>query len=108
MDALELREFMRQFFISYDGEPVSAPLDLAQHLVLGAVDYARGLGFEPHPDFFATTGHLGVLVGPSDITFGRDGQPFYVQGPYDDSATILKTLNRTVGRAKYQYLVGLA
>ena len=33
--------------------PTTLPcrLELARHLVFGAVDYARGLGFEPHPDF---------------------------------------------------------
>jgi len=44
--------------------------------VFSAVEYARGLGFEPHADFAPAAGHLGPWTGPSAITFGRDGKPF--------------------------------
>src|SRR5881394_2681778 len=49
-----------------------------RHLVFGADAYARGLGFEPHPAFADGAGHLGGWEGPSAITFGRNGKPFYV------------------------------
>ncbi len=84
------------------------PLDLAQHLVLGAVEYARQLGFQPHRDFTAAAGHLGDWIGPSAITFGRDGMPFYMQGPYDSPYHVIQTLNRTVGRDNYHYVVSAA
>jgi hypothetical protein len=100
MDALELREFKHRYFETFAGTPVEASIELAQHLVLGALDYARELGFEPHPDFDAAAGHLGASAGPSDITFGRDGQPFFVPGPYDDAAFIRKTLN--LGRVHHE------
>lgn len=103
LDQQELLRFIRSFFAGYDGEPVPAPLELVQHLVLGAVEYARGRGLQPHPDFAATAGHLGSWTGPSDITFGRDGKPFYVQGPYDNARSVIETLDRTVGRGNYHY-----
>jgi hypothetical protein len=100
-----LPDHVRDHFSAYDGSPVAAPLELARHLVLGAVDYARRLGFEPAPGFPAAAGMLGPWARPSDIEFGRDGQPFFSQGPYDDSDAIMKTLERTVGWGNFGYLV---
>jgi hypothetical protein len=107
MEPRNVDAFTSDFFAAFDGNPVTAPLDLAQHLVFGAVAYARELGFEPHPDFARAAGHLGDWRGPSAITFGRDGKPFYMQGPYDDAFSIMQTLNRTVGRGNYHYMVGV-
>ncbi|HEY3262676.1 MAG TPA: helix-turn-helix domain-containing protein [Pseudonocardiaceae bacterium] len=108
MDQRESLAFIRSFFAVFDGDPVPAPFELAQHLVLGAVEYARGLGFQPHSDFAAAAGHLGAWAGPSDITFGRDGKPFYMQGPYDNPMAVIQTLNRTVGRDNYHYVIAVA
>jgi len=67
MDRRKLPDFVSFFFRSFSRPPVPAPLDLARHVVFGAVDYARGLGFEPHPDFAKCAGHLGEWDGPSDM-----------------------------------------
>jgi hypothetical protein len=72
-----------------------------------AVDYARELGFEPHPDFAGCVSHLGPWDG-SDITFGREGKPTYIEGPYDDTAGIIRTLRRSVGDDNFHYLCQLA
>lgn len=100
-----LRRFVDRFFDGFGRPPVEAPADLAQHLVLGAVAYARRLGFEPHRDFRPAAGHLGELTGPSAIGFGRDGKPEYIQGPYDDAARILRTLEANVGRDNFHFTV---
>ncbi|HZC27022.1 MAG TPA: hypothetical protein VE287_08355 [Actinopolymorphaceae bacterium] len=92
-----LLAFKQAFFGAYEDPHLEAPLELAQHLVYGAVEYARGLGFEPHPDFHAAANHLGTWTGPSAITFGREGKPFFIQGPHDDAIAITRTLERTVG-----------
>jgi hypothetical protein len=68
------------------------------------VAYARGLGFGPHPDFAAAEGHLGSWAGPGAITFGRDGKPLYISGPYDDPGPVIRTLERTVGRGNFEFL----
>jgi hypothetical protein len=73
--------------------------------VLGAVEYARRLGFEPARDYPAARGHLGPRNGPSAIGFGRDGKPFYVQGPFDDGQRVMRTLQRTVGEGNFEFLV---
>jgi len=105
MDRAELREFVRQFFRGYDEEPQAAPLELVQDLVLGAVDYARRLGFEPHPDFEACRGHLGSWVGPSAVEFGYRGEPYFIEGPHDDADRILRTLERSVGRGNFKFVI---
>jgi hypothetical protein len=100
-----LPEFARRYFDAFQAPPLRAPLELAQHLVLGAERFARELGFEPHPDFAPARAHLGEWTGPSAITFGRQGTPFYVDGPDDDPRAVLRTLERTVGNGNYHYLV---
>lgn len=110
-DGVEQRKLPRllnQFYQAHYRPPVQVPLDLAQHMVLGAVGYARTLGFKPHPDFAAAAAHLGEWGGSSDITFGRDGMPVYIQGPYDNSARILRTLRKSVGREGFHFVSVLA
>jgi hypothetical protein len=65
MHERELKEFLDSYFIAFAAPPSSVPIELAQHLVLGAVEFARGLGFEPHPDFAAARDHLGQWDGRS-------------------------------------------
>jgi hypothetical protein len=105
MDQRRAAEFTGSYFAAYQARPLAAPLDLAQHLVFGAVAYARRLGFEPASGFDQTTSHLGSWIGPSAITFGRDGKPLFVQGPHDNAASILNTLERSVGPNNFHYLV---
>src|SRR5881275_910337 len=85
------------------GSRVSACGYLVDAWCLG-VQNARELGFEPHPDFAGCAGHLGPWDGSSDITFGRDGNPMYIQGPYDDAALIVRTLRRSVGDGNFDFL----
>ena len=103
----ELEAFKRHYFGPWESEGMPVPLELAQHLVLGAVEYARSLGFRPHRDFRRTRRALGSWDGPSAITFGKDGKPLYVNGPYDDPERVLATLERRVGRDGFHYSVSL-
>jgi hypothetical protein len=108
MEEEDLPSFRRMYFEGFAnaGPPLEAPLALARHLVYGAVDYARELGFEPHPDYAPVAGHLGRWEEASAITFGRDGVPFYVQGPYDNGASVLRTLTRSVGKDNFHFIAG--
>jgi hypothetical protein len=105
MDPIKLRRFLNRFFTAFDDEPLEAPIELARHLVWGAVAYARRLGFEPHPDFAMAADHLSPLSGANAIGFGRFGKPFYVQGPYDDVDRIVRTLGKRVGMDDAHFLV---
>ncbi len=55
-------------------------------IIQGAVEYAGTFGFRPHRDF-RHTALLLAGIDPStlaeEFTFGRDGKPYYVQGPYE-------------------------
>lgn len=101
-----LREFVASYFRAFDRPPFAVPLELAQYLVLGAVEFARGLGFEPHPDFARVREYLGAApAGPNPITFGQDGMPYFISGPNDDAYAVMNTLRRTVGDGKFDYLM---
>lgn len=104
MDRRKLPDFVSLYFRTFSRPPVAAPLDLARHAVFGAVDYARGLGLEPHPDFAKCAGHLGEWNGSSDITFGRDGMPLYMPGPHDNVHAVMSTLRKAVGDGNFHYV----
>jgi hypothetical protein len=104
----ELPGFVERFFESYPAPALEAPVELVRHLVWGAVEYARGLGFEPPAGFEAAGAHLGPLDGSSAITFGRDGRPVFVQGPRDDVASITRTLEAAVGKDGFDVVAGVA
>jgi len=95
--------------------PVSCSVELAHELIYGALEYAEKLGFEPHPDFYKQKADF--MLDPPDshprehnISFGKDGKPFYISGPYDSemkSSSVINTLMRTCGPGNFDYLVGL-
>lgn len=107
VDDRGLRSLIDFAFSAYSAPPVSAPIELGRDLVLGAAEYAQGLGFAPHPDFESARPHLGPWKGPSAITFGRDGQPYYINGPDDDPERVLRALRRTVGDRGFRHTVAL-
>jgi hypothetical protein len=103
VDRRELPAFLDDFFSAYDGDPLPAPIELAQDLVFGAVDYARSLGFDPHRDLYLAAPHLGTWQPPGRIAFGLDGKPYFQQGPYDNPARVMRTLDRSVGTGNYHF-----
>ena len=103
IDRRELPGFLDDFFSAYANGALPAPIELVQDLVFGAVDYARSLGFDPHRDFYLTAPHLGTWQPPSRIGFGRDGKPYFQQGPYDNPIRVMRTLDRSVGPGNYHF-----
>jgi hypothetical protein len=104
MDDVGLRRFRDQFFDAYFSDPLAAPIELACEIVFGSVEYALGLGFDPHPGFAAVQGHLGTWHGPSTITFGKNGKPLFISGPHDSPLPIIRTLERTAGAGNFDYI----
>ncbi|NQT52358.1 hypothetical protein HQ576_09925 [bacterium] len=88
---------------------VPCPLALAHEIIYGGIGYARGLGFSPDKDFSLSR----YLLEPRErfagqetgVEFGRDGMPFFVPGPHDDVQKIMSTLERTVGKGNFTYIV---
>jgi hypothetical protein len=104
MSEIDFRKFREYFYGEYAGYQ-EAPLDLAKELVFGSIDYAGTLGFEAQEEFEPVTGVLGTWEGRSAITFGREGKPFYMQGPHDDSAKVLRVLRRTLAEDGFDYIL---
>lgn len=104
MSHTELAEFRQLYFNTFESY-LQVPAGLARDLVFGSVAYARGLDFEPHEDFETAADVLGRPRNESPICFGRDGQPFYMDGPHDDPGFVLRTLKRTVGDGNFRYVV---
>lgn len=59
----DLSSFIRTYFMAFPAPAIAVPVELAQHLVLGAVEYAARLGFSPHREFESARGHLGIPRG---------------------------------------------
>jgi hypothetical protein len=104
----ELDGLLVDFYRSFRGY-LPVPSDLAHQLVWGAFAYAETLGFAPpaHSDWRKTRGHLDERPNSIGIEFGRDGKPFYVNGPHDNTDHVLSTLRRTVGDDGFHYALGL-
>lgn len=75
-----------------------APECLAK-IIKGAVEFARSFGFPPHHDYR----HASTLldgIDPStckrEFTFGRDGKPYYIQGPNETPAQAQAIARRVV------------
>jgi hypothetical protein len=68
----------------------------AKKLLDGVVDYAKELGFNPHPDYKNAKeifGDIDARVCPVKYIYGKDGKPFYMNGPYESPADVQKIIN---------------
>jgi hypothetical protein len=107
MDRLEYENAVKLASHSFEEDFAEITLAQAQSIVFGAVEYAAGLGLDPHQDFPQTIPHLGLRSEPQiQIEFGKDGKPYYINGPYDRPESIIATLNRSVGKGNYNYTIG--
>ena len=66
-------------------------------IVTGAVEFAKSFGLPPHPDYR----HASMLLDgidtttcPHQFTFGREGKPFYIQGPHESYAQATAIMQR--------------
>jgi len=90
--------------------PQECPVELAHQMIYASIDYAAQFGFQPDKDFALSQYLLaprGELEEPYQLTFGRNGKPFFVAGPYDNARLILKQLEKTAGPGNYDYLVAM-
>ncbi len=106
MDPSSYKDFIDFGYQAFPDGAQEIPLQLAQAIVLGSVDYAARLGFQPHRDFEQSRSLLGAWDGQPVLNFGREGKPYYMSGPYDDPLKVLRTLRETVGEGSFDYVVG--
>jgi len=87
----DYREFVDQVERGGLLEPVS-PESFAK-LVFESIAYARAIGVSPHPDY-EDARLLLTGIDPSQsleqFEFGKDGKPFYIQGPHDSPAMLAR------------------
>jgi hypothetical protein len=80
-------------------------------LVEEAIVYARDIGFSPHPDYAKAArlfGDIDASACPVRYTFGKDGKPFYINGPYENfqqQQKIIETLKRNLGPDGFHYMM---
>jgi len=85
----------------------------AKKLLDGVVDYAKELGFAPHPDYKNASEIFGIIDAsacPVKYTYGNEGKPFYVNGPYESPADIqriINTLTKKCGAGGFNTMLGL-
>jgi hypothetical protein len=85
----------------------------AKKLLDDLVKYSKELGFTPHPDYknaYDIFGNIDASVSPEKYTFGKDGKPFYMNGPYEsetDIERILNTLTKSCGADGFDILLRL-
>ena len=88
-------------------KPVNCPIELAHQMIYQSIEYAQQFGFEPQRDFMVSQYLLaprGELEEPYDLTFGKDGKPFFIAGPHDNVARIMRQLEKTAGPGNYHYI----
>ena len=91
-------------------EPQECPVELAHQMIYASIEYAARFGFQPEKDFALSQYLLappGELEEPYQLTFGKNGRPFFVAGPHDDAARIIKQLDKTAGPGNYDYFMPL-
>ncbi len=89
-------------------EPIECPVELAHQIIYQAIDYAAKFGFKPQKDFKWSQYVLerrGKLPESYNLTFGKDGKPFFIAGPYDNVDAIIAKLRHHVGEGNYHYML---
>ena len=106
IDESEFEALKQQIFEAHQSDPEEVTPLLLQNIIYGAIEYAEDLGFQPNRDFNITEYILEPAdkIGFIDIEFGKDGKPFYIQGPHDNVAVILKKLEKRVGIGGFDFL----
>lgn len=107
MTVSEFARLVDKIGLSYPAPMEPCDLLVGQSIVFHALEYARSLGFVPHPDFPAP------LFGPRpevlmDTPYARPEKPMYFAGPDDDVPRIMAQLERAVGPGNYTWGVGSA
>jgi hypothetical protein len=98
-DAPPLDELLKKFFRDdpyqeYDGA-------YGRKLIESAVDYAKSLGLAPHRDYKLGARVFGGCRAEDcseTFTFGKDGRPFFIQGPFVSDAAAERIVNVLTAR----------
>lgn len=96
-----------------EGNMNTADPACVKKLLEDVVEYALDLGFKPDPEYMKFKGFLRGIDKTEcseTFTFGKEGKPYYINGPYetvDESLKIVKQLERSCGEGNFEYLLGM-
>ena len=106
----EYEDYFDKIFDAHGGRE---PIDyvLAHNIIYGAIAYAEDLGFKPDKDWVLSQM---ILEDDTDdvalieVEFGKDGKPFFINGPYDNVQKVVNTLKKSVGEGNFEmtYIMG--
>jgi hypothetical protein len=102
VDDDELGLFLRSLGAPHGGMQAQEPL-VVQSVVFHALDYARRLGFSPHPEF------IEALFGPRPESmlatpWYAAQRPIFIAGPHDDADRVRAQLIAVVGEGHFDLL----
>jgi hypothetical protein len=112
-DRSDLQENLLDPLFGQD-DPVPMTPPAARKLAQDAVAYSMGLGFSPATDYKKACrvfGGISTADCDEEFVFGKEGKPFYIQGPSESpgrSAQILRVLEARCGAGGYHYILGSA
>lgn len=91
-------ETVSNFVAMYPQSFTEIEYEECRGIILGATDYAKDLGFEPHADWEKVKGFI-ENDRPYSVNheFGKNGKPFYIEGPDDDVEEIIRILRNNHG-----------
>lgn len=95
-------ELKDTFFSGQSYEPCDYVL--AHNIIYGAIAYAQELGFGPNKDFAMSRFILeedDESIELMELEFGKDGQPCYIIGPYDNVGLTIGKLKAAVGEGNF-------
>ena len=104
----EYEDLLDKIFDQHEEGKVAIDYALAHNIIYGAIAYAEDLGFKPQKDWSLSQMILEEDtedIALVDVEFGKDGKPFFMNGPYDNVDKVLNTLRNSVGEGNYHYLM---
>lgn len=108
---LDYSDFKEKLNASTDMIEVDYPL--AHNIILAAVEFAAEFGFKPCKEYESITKFMleedTEEIELIEIECGKNGKPFYIQGPFEDDVRarqIMVQLEKTAGRGNYDFVWG--
>ena len=93
------------------GDKMRIDYALAHNIIYGGIAYAEDLGFKPNKDWATSqfileedTEDIELI----DVEFGKNGKPFFINGPLDNVGKVKARLDASVGAGNYNVLINLA
>lgn len=85
----------------------------AKKIIMGAISYAKNLGFSPHSDYHKASGIFSDIESQAcseKYEYGKDGKPFYMRGPNEtisQANKIVEKLAKSCGEGNFDYIIML-